>query len=545
MAAEADSSTLFYVTAAVIFFAGPLGYFFTRLYHVRMLFLERQKRSLPVAPGYLKNTIDALPEKGHYQYAFGDIARHHFSNEGVFYLDLWPVSGLFLTVVSPQVAVQCTQTNSSLAIEKPALLPRFFKPITDGPSLFDMPEREWKPWRAAFNKGFSHDHILSLIPGMAKETRVYCSTLRKCAQKGDLVHLDPITLRFTMDLIGQTILNTSLGAQKGYNTLADCMLSQICWHQPNAENNPFEYLNFARWYMHWWNGRQMNDYIGKELDKRYNEYKADAANTRSKAVIDIVLQAYMPEDAKTAPVNLDPEFRAFAIRQIRLFVFAGHDSTSSTICYILHLLATNREALTCLRAEHDAVFGKDPAATQSLLETRPQLTESLPYTTAIIKETLRLFTPASSSRAGKPHTDITDDAGNRCPTDDATVFYIHVEMHRSPKYWVRPDEFLPEHWLVDPGHKLYPMKGAWRSFEHGPRNCIAQGLVMTELRVVLAMVVRQFYVKPAYEEWDLLHPSKGLRTYRGERVYQIEEGAAHPADKYPCRVYERGSSKPV
>ena len=231
MAAEADSSTLFYVTAALIFFAGPLGYFFTRLYHARMLFLERQKRSLvsylmplqlhrahslqPVAPGhsflfghllYLKNTIDALPEKGHYQYAFGDIARHHFSNEGVFYLDLWPVSGLFLTVVSPQVAVQCTQTNSSLAIEKPALLPRFFKPITDGPSLFDMPEREWKPWRAAFNKGFSHDHILSLVPGMAKETRVYCSTLRKCAQKGDLVHLDPITLRFTMDLIGQTIL---------------------------------------------------------------------------------------------------------------------------------------------------------------------------------------------------------------------------------------------------------------------------------------------------------------------------------------------------
>ena len=113
----------------------------------------------------------------------------------------------------------------------------------------------------------------------------------------------------------------------------------------------------------------MNDYFGKELDKRYNEYKADAANTRSKAVIDIVLQSYMPEDAKTAPVNLDPEFWAFAIRQIRLFVFAGHDSTSSTICYILHLLATNREALTCLRAEHDAVFGKDPAATQSLLET--------------------------------------------------------------------------------------------------------------------------------------------------------------------------------
>ena len=254
--------------------------------------------------------------------------------------------------------------------------------------------------------------------------------------------------------------NTSLGAQKGYNTLADCMLSQIRWHQPNAENNPFEYFNFVRWYIHWWNSRQMNTYIGNELDKRYSEYKADTANSRSKAVIDIVLQAYIAEGAKTTPVSLDAEFRAFAIRQIRLFVFTGHDSTSSTICYMFHLLATNHEALTRLREEHDAVLGRDPAKTQSLLETQPQLTESLPYTTATIKETLRLFTPASSSRAGKLHTDITDDAGNRCPTDDATVFLIHVEMHRSSKYWVRPDEFLPERWLVDPGHELYPMKGA-------------------------------------------------------------------------------------
>ena len=55
------------------------------------------------------------------------------------------------------------------------------------------------------------------------------------------------------------------------------------------------------------------------------------------------------------------------------------------------------------------------------------------------------------------------------------------------------------------------------------------------------MVMRQFEFKPAYEEWDHLHPSAGLRAYRGERVYQIEEGAAHPVDKYPCRVYERAT----
>lgn len=112
-------------------------------------------------------------------------------------------------------------------------------------------------------------------------------------------------------------------------------------------------------------------------------------------------------------------------------------------------------------------------------------------------------------------------------------------MHRSPKYWPRPDEFVPERWLVGPEHELYPQKGAWRAFEHGPRNCIAQDLVMVELSVLLVMVAREFEFRNCYEEWDMLKKEKGRKRYRGERAYQIEEGAAHPADGYPCRVFVR------
>ena len=333
--------------------------------------------------------------------------------------------------------------------------------------------------------------------------------------------------------------NVSLGAQKGYNTLADCMLSQIRWHQPNAEANPIGYFNFVRWYIQWRNGRQMDGYIGDELDKRYAERKADAGNTRKKAVIDLVLQAFVPDDIEIKPEKLDPDFRALAIRQIRLFVFAGHDSTSSTICYCLHLLSQNRAALDCLCREHEMVFGNDSAAVPSMLGNQPHLVNNLSYTSAVIKEVLRLFPPAGSSRQGKSGVSLTDDQGNICPTNDTVVWMNHVEMHRAQKYWKRPEEFLPERWLVEPGHELYPMKGAWRAFEYGPRNCIAQNLVMTELCVVLACLIRQIEVKPAYDEWDVLHPRKGLKTYRGERVYQMEEAAAHPIEHYPCHVLLR------
>ena len=336
--------------------------------------------------------------------------------------------------------------------------------------------------------------------------------------------------------------NASLRAQAGYNVLADSMMSQIRWHQPNAEANPLGHFNFVRWMVEWWNGRQMDLYIGNELDQRFSEYTADISDKRQKSVIDLVLQAYLAQSGKHKPERLDPEFRAFAIRQIRLFVFLGHDSTSSTICYALHLLSQNPDALNRIRAEHNQVLGTDVSKAPTLLEEQPKLLNDLPYTAAVIKEALRLFSPAGSSRQGKPGTSIQDDLGAVCPTDDVIMIWtIHVELHRSPQYWKRPDEFLPERWLVEPTHELSPIKDAWRAFEYGPRNCLAQGIVTTELKIILACLVREFDLKPAYDEWDALYPSKGVKTHRGERAYQMEEAAAHPVEHYPCRVFACGT----
>jgi cytochrome P450 len=194
------------------------------------------------------------------------------------------------------------------------------------------------------------------------------------------------------------------------------------------------------------------------------------------------------------------------------------------------------QALKTLREEHNKILGPDPAAAASQLVQNPRLVNELTYTMAVIKEVFRLFPPAGANRAGKPGASVTDDTGNTLPTEDAILWILHVEIHRSANYWVRPDEFLPERWLVSPGHELYPQPGAWRPFELGPRNCIGQALVMIEFRVILACLVREFDIAPAYDEWDERHPRKGIKLLRGERAYQIEKGAAHPVNGYPCRI---------
>lgn len=59
-----------------------------------------------------------------------------------------------------------------------------------------------------------------------------------------------------------------------------------------------------------------------------------------------------------------------------------------------------------------------------------------------------------------------------------------------------------------------------------------------ELRVALVMTISEFDVRPAYDEWDKLHPSTRIREIDGNRVYPTEKGGggAHPADGYPCRI---------
>jgi hypothetical protein len=307
----------------------------------------------------------------------------------------------------------------------------------------------------------------------------------------------------------------------------------------------------------------MNRYIQKVLDARFEDLKRARLNPdiseapKTKSIISLALDAYLANNSEKNLLEqprLDPHFSSFATSQIRLFLFAGHDTTSSSLIYTYHLLSKHPEALQKIREEHTAVFGPDPRAAAPQLRENPNLLGKVPYTYAVIRETLRLFPGASAMREGLPGVSITDRHGREYPTEGYHVWVVHQALHHNPRVWPRPAEFIPERWMVPPGHKLHPPPFAFRTFEHGPRNCIGQTLASMELQVALILTVRELMIRPAYEEFDaqrqrarnagvggFLRRLVGVRdeeikTVRGERAYQIPNGGAHPADAYPCRV---------
>ena len=334
-----------------------------------------------------------------------------------------------------------------------------------------------------------------------------------------------------------------MDAQRTTNDMLAGFRSQVKWLPTGQDRNPLKIYNPMRPVMYWYNTRRMNRWLSKELDARLSsriELGQAAKLKRSKPVIDLALDTYLAEQGEKPSAGMDPNFKTIAMSMIKLFLFAGHDTTSSTLCYMYYLLQKHPSAQAKLTAELNTVFGTDTTKTAALITENPQLLNKLSYTTAVTKEALRLFPPASTLRQGEPGFFLhpTSDSGLQLPTDGFVIWAIHHAIHRNPSLWPQASEFLPERWLVPEGDPLYPVKGAYRPFEFGPRNCIGQEVAMLETKIIMALTVREFAVQPAYAEFDRSMGRDGM-TLNGERAYQILLGSAKPADAMPCRVRMR------
>jgi cytochrome P450 len=160
---------------------------------------------------------------------------------------------------------------------------------------------------------------------------------------------------------------------------------------------PLQIFNIFRPFVQWWNLRQMDTYVGNILEQRFA-----SRNTRGKKkhVIDLALETYLKENNVDETSRLDPKFKDAALRNIKIFIFAGHDTSSSSICYCHYQLSQHPAALARLRVECEDIFGTDMTKTGDMIKANPYLLNKMKYGDAVIRETLRIHPPANTVRAG-------------------------------------------------------------------------------------------------------------------------------------------------
>jgi cytochrome P450 len=192
-------------------------------------------------------------------------------------------------------------------------------------------------------------------------------------------------------------------------------------------------------------------------------------------------------------------------RQIRdevmTLLLAGHETTALALTWAFMLLDRNPAARHRLEAELGATLGDRLAA--------PEDVAALPYTQAVVNETLRLYPPAYITGREAVRDTLIGDV--RIPKRHIILISMY-STHRDPRFFPEPESFRPERW-IDGLEKRLP-RGAFIPFGMGSRKCIGASFAMMEATLLLATIARRRRFDLATSEIPT-HPSITLRPATG------------------------------
>ncbi|KPJ93482.1 MAG: hypothetical protein AMJ53_07170 [Gammaproteobacteria bacterium SG8_11] len=164
-----------------------------------------------------------------------------------------------------------------------------------------------------------------------------------------------------------------------------------------------------------------------------------------------------------------------AAQELITLIFAGYATVSSLLTWCLYLLALNQSAA-------EPLFKETRSAAEGI---GIHELESLKYTIAFIKETMRLYPPVwlLPRRCSVSH----EHQGFKF-RENMPIWILPWTLHRNPRYWDDAEQFIPERFLSD---AKVPAK-AYIPFSIGPRMCIGKSFGFKETLYVVAKLTSQF-----------------------------------------------------
>ena len=184
-------------------------------------------------------------------------------------------------------------------------------------------------------------------------------------------------------------------------------------------------------------------------------------------------------------------------------LLAGHETTANALAWCWHLLAAHPESETRLHEELDLALPPDYLPGMADLGR-------LPYTRAVLSESMRLYPPAWV--IGRTALNDCTIGGYAVPAG-STVLFSQWVTHRDRRYFAYADEFRPERWLAEARDER--PKFAYFPFGGGPRVCIGAQFAWMEGVLLLATLARRWQLRPADSRPVQMDPRVTLRPRGG------------------------------
>ncbi len=345
----------------------------------------------------------------------------------------------------------------------------------------------WQRQRRSLQPAFHHDHVTSYSRTMAESTARMLATW----QDGDERDVHEDMTRLTMEIVAKVLFGDELGS----DAEQACEAFGLFFEQYDER---FGLYLIPEWVPTPDNIRYRRAI--KRLDEivlRVIRRKRSNGNGHSPDVLSSLLRSAEGNGAEL------PE-RQIRDEMMTLF-FTGHETTALALAWTFYLLGQNPQAEGKLQAEVDTVLEGRAPTFQDLAR--------LPFLELVFKESLRLYPPAYGVvREALKDCEI---GGNPIPKG-ATVAMFQWTVHRDPRFFERPEEFVPERWNSDFIKRL--PRYAYFPFGAGPRLCIGNTFAQAEVPLLLATIVQKYQLKLVPGHRVATAPSLTLRPLKGIRV---------------------------
>ncbi|WP_371397928.1 cytochrome P450 [Fretibacter rubidus] len=364
-------------------------------------------------------------------------------------------------VVSDPVGMLQVLGTESAKFQKAPIDGRILGPATKE-GLLSVGGDQWKTQRRAVAPIFAKRHMADLAPMIADVLRDFKAKIGE----GGSVELNAAMADVTFDVLAKTLLGDPSGMDRERLKTATRKVVTSA-----GTLRPDDLLPMPRW---------MPRPIPPSGSRALKALKAAADDlldsrvddTDARDLVGLLVSATDPHTG-----------RALSRRERRDnligFFIAGHETTALTLTWALYLAGMHGATFARLRDEVDAVRPDGDISYDDMAV--------LPFTRAVIDETMRLFPPAPI--LNRECIEPTTLYGRDIAPNDVVILNNYI-MHRTDRLWGNPLAFDPDRFLRDPSLRN---KGApFMPFGAGPRICVGMAFAIMEAVMGLATLVRDY-----------------------------------------------------
>ncbi|KAL7738185.1 hypothetical protein ACLKA6_006524 [Drosophila palustris] len=438
------------------------------------------RRGIPhEVPSFPKGNIGDWPSKRQLGVLFSDYYMK-FKNSG------HPFAGFFLffskvVVVTDMELVKRVLIKDFNNFENRGI---FYNEIDDplSATLFSIEGQKWRHLRHKLSPTFTSGKMKHMLPIVLKVAEEMANVFReKLSSSRQELEVTDLVGRYTADVIGTCAFGLNCNSQREPNAEFVSMGKRAV-----TERRYYGLLDFFIFGFPKFARRMRLKMTVGEVEEFYLRIIKDTISYRLKTkenrhdFMDMLIEMYQKHEMGNTEEGLTFEEIA---GQAFIFFVAGFETSSTTMGFALYELALHQEIQDELRAEINAILGKNNNEFSYDNIKEMELLEQ------VVMETLRKY-PVLAHLTRKANSDYSPEDPKHYIEKGSVVVISALGIHYDPDIYPEPNKFKPER-FTEAEIAARP-SCSWLPFGDGPRNCIGSRFGLMQTCVGLAHLIKDF-----------------------------------------------------